>query len=94
MQTCRPRTIFAPLQVGLAVQLHHHFASKFLIDTLNSLGYCVSYTEVQKFEFNAVVSNQTEIEGSRPGMVLQYAADNVDHNLRTLDGMVHFMVWA
>ena len=27
VQTPRPRVIPAPLQVGLAVQLHHHFAS-------------------------------------------------------------------
>ena len=32
MQATRPRTMLAPLQVGLGVQLHHHFASKFLID--------------------------------------------------------------
>ena len=27
IQAARPRVILAPLQVGLAVQLHHHFAS-------------------------------------------------------------------
>ena len=49
MQACYPRTMIAPLQLGLAVQLHHHFASKYLIDVLNSLVFCVSYTEVQTF---------------------------------------------
>lgn len=42
VQACTPRAGIAPLQIGLGVQLHHHFGSKFLIDTLNSLGFCTS----------------------------------------------------
>ena len=34
MQACRPRALIAPLQLGLGVQMHHHFGSKFLIDTV------------------------------------------------------------
>lgn len=40
VQAVRPRVLIAPLQVGLAVQMHHHFASRFLVDTLNSHGFC------------------------------------------------------
>ena len=43
IQAARPRVILTPLQVGLAVQLHHNFASRFLIDTLHRLGFCSSY---------------------------------------------------
>ena len=43
MQAARPRVLLAPLQVGLGVQLHHHFASRFLIDTLHKHGFCCSY---------------------------------------------------
>ncbi len=35
MQAMGPRVILTPLQLGLGVQLHHHFASRFLIDTLH-----------------------------------------------------------
>ena len=49
IQATRPRVLIAPLQVGLAVQMHHHFGSKFLIDSLNSHGFCSSYSEVKKF---------------------------------------------
>ena len=35
MQAARQRVLLAPLQVGLGVQLHHHFASRFLIDSLH-----------------------------------------------------------
>lgn len=78
MHASRPRMIIAPLQLGLAVQLHHHFASKYLIDVLNSLGFCVSYSEVQMFESCAAVSNRTDFQND---MFVQYIADNVDHNL-------------
>lgn len=43
--TC-PRVIWSSLQLGLGIQLHHHFASKFLIDTLHKHDFCCSYKEV------------------------------------------------
>ena len=79
MQATRPRSILAPLQVGLGIQLHHHFASKFLIDSLNKHGFCCSYSEVIKFECNDAVAH-----------FVQYVADNVDHNIQTIDGMNTF----
>ena len=36
IQAARPRVLKAPLQIGLAVQMHHHYGSKFFIDSLNS----------------------------------------------------------
>ena len=50
MQTTRPRVLLAPLQVGLGVQLHHHFASRFLIDSLHHHGFCCSYKEAERFD--------------------------------------------
>ena len=66
--------------------MHHHFSSKFLIDSLNSHGFCASYKTVQKYERSAAVAQGTEIPGYTPGHFVQYSADNVDHDLRTLDG--------
>ena len=86
VQAVRPRVILAPLQLGLGVQMHHHFSSKFLIDYLNSHGFCASYKTVQKYERSAAVAQGTEIPVYTPGHFVQYSADNVDHNLRTLDG--------
>ena len=37
MQAARPRVLLAPLKIGLDVQLHHHFASRLLIDSLHRL---------------------------------------------------------
>ena len=81
MQAARPRVLLAALQVGYGVQLHHHFASRFLIDSLHH-----PYQEVLQFEQSAALSNGTDI----PNFIaqfIQYVADNVDHNIRTLDGI-------
>ena len=86
MLVTRPRVILALLQLGLGVQLHHHFGSRFLVDTLHKHGFFCSYTKVIKFERNAAVSEVTDIPNLEKGTFVQYVADNVDHNIRTLDG--------
>ena len=53
IQAIRPRTILAPLQLGLELQVHHLHSSKNLINILSSFGYCVPYNEVILFEKNA-----------------------------------------
>ena len=86
IQSIRPRILNSPLQIGLGVQMHRQFGSRFLINTLNQLGFCSSYSEVQKYERSAAVHIGTDIPGLMPDMFVQHVADNVDHNLRTLDG--------
>ena len=53
LQSAHPRTLLAPLQIDLALQLDM-FDSCFLITSLNQLRFCLSYAEVQKMELNAV----------------------------------------
>ena len=90
MQCVRPKAIIAPLQLGLAVQMHHHFAPKFLIETLNSHGFCASYSTVKKYERTAAVAQGNDVLGLETGDFVQFSADNVDHNIRTLDGLNTF----
>jgi len=93
MQAARPRVLLAPLQIGLDVQLHHHFASRLLIRTRSIVfGFCCSYQEVQTFGKNAAVTQGTGIPNHTSEFV-QYVADSVDHNLRTLDGNDTFHGW-
>ena len=89
VQAVRPRVV-APLQIGLGIQMHRQFGSRFLIDSLNRHGFSSSYTEVQKYERSAAANRGTEILGFTPGRFIQHVADNVDHNLRTLDGLNAF----
>ena len=42
VQCVRPRAILPPLQIGLPVQMHFHFLSKYLINALHSLGFSSS----------------------------------------------------
>ena len=52
VQAVRPTQLIAPLQIGLGVQMHHHFTSKYLVDILSNLGFASSYKEVENM--NAV----------------------------------------
>lgn len=86
IQAVRPRTVVAPLQIGLAAQLHHLYKSKFLVDTLSVMGFGSSYGEVQRFEKNAASVVAADILGDQMFDIVLFAADNVDHNILTLDG--------
>ena len=90
MQAVRPKAIIAPLQIGLGVQLHRQFGSRFLIDSLYSHGFCSSYTEVQNFERSAAYHQGIEIKGLNNESFIQHIGDNVDHNIRTIDGLNTF----
>ena len=85
IQACMPRGVIAPLQIGLGVQMHHLYGSKLLIEILNSMGFCSSYTGIQRFESSAASSQGTSFDLSNEQFV-QYVADNADHNTGTLDG--------
>ena len=90
MQAVRRRAITAPLQIGLGVQMHKLYGSRFLIDSLHNLVFCSSYSEVQRFERSAAFHHGIHIEGINNESFLQHVADNVDHNLRTIDGLNTF----
>ena len=45
---------------------------------------------MQRFERCAAVSHGTELPNICSGQFLQYVADNVDHNTRTIDGLNTF----
>ena len=42
MQAARPRVLLAPWQFRLGVQMNHHFACCFLVDSLHHHGFCCS----------------------------------------------------
>lgn len=85
IQAARPRVLQTPLQIGLGIQLHSHFASRYLIDTLHEHGYTSSYDHVLQFSKDSAANQNTDIP-QYSSQFIQYAADNVDHNTVTLDG--------
>ena len=90
MQAVCPRAILGPLQLSLGVQMHHHFASRFLIDTLSEHGFSCSYAEVQRYERSAAVAHGSHTTTNSEDNFIQFIADNVDHNIATLDGIATF----
>lgn len=90
----------SPKHLGLAVNLHHQYGSRKLIDLLYGLGYCISYTELRTFLTSAshhIASMQqpTDVGNFVPlemkhkddgGKLILAAADNWDHNENTTDG--------
>ena len=91
MQQVRSKALIVPLQLGLGIQMHQHFASRLLIDWLNKHGFCVSYSEVLKYEHCAAVHQGTKIPGvsesssAEPTHFSHHVLDNAGHNSRTLD---------
>lgn len=62
-----------------------------MVDTLNNLGFCTSYAEVQKYEIAAATKWNFEIEtGENENKAVQFVADNIDHNTGTIDGLNTF----
>jgi len=92
LQAARPRTMIAPVLLGLGVQLDHDYGSKFLLRQLSRLGFSVSYDEVECYRQSVLVSEcrSSDTGPTTPSGMTQWVADNVDHNIRTLDGRGSF----
>ena len=88
---------FTPFHLGLAVQLHHEFCSRGLVDNLHSHGFCASYSEVRRFLTSVALKEEDSIkegvyvpDGIVPvcqgGCLIQEGADNIYINTETIDG--------
>ena len=67
------------------------FGLRWLIDEQSKLGFSVSYDEMKRYK-QSVISNEDSLSATatrRPDFA-QWVADNVDHNISTLDGKKHF----
>ena len=57
---------------------------------IHKLGFCSSYTEVQRFENCASHQQNTNMAEIDSSQSLLFVADNVDHNLNRIDGLNTF----
>ena len=89
MYTVRPRSVIPPIPFGLGVEMDHVIGSKWVINELYRLGFSISYNEVTRFKQNFVQNINVEdvILSTHPAdSFTHWIADNVDHNIATIDG--------
>lgn len=90
-QCVRPRSIIAPILFGTGVQMDHTFGSKWLIDQLFRLGFSISYDEVTLFKQSVLQGeNLSTLSPPASSDITQWASDNADHDIKTIDGKNQF----
>lgn len=91
VQAAKPHSAVSPVLLGVGVSLDHAFGSRWALDMMSRLGFAVSYDEVYRFKQCVVQSDNNEgLPGIYPEYFIQWSADNVDHNINTLDGSGSF----
>ena len=90
VQACIPRSCISPLLLGIGVSLDYYLASKWPITTLSKLGVSLSSDEVIKFKRSTSLQSLDSNILKDPDFITQWSADNVDHNISTLDGTGSF----
>ena len=77
-----------PILLAIGVEVDHLYGSRWLNDELFKLGFAVSYSEVTRYKqacSSQSIDEQIKLLCSE-GSFTHFIADNVDHNVRTLDG--------
>ena len=88
VQASRPRKYTSPILLALSASVNNTFGSKWLLEVLHTLGFSSGYNEVVRHK-QSVVSQQNLDSFAMfpfPGHFTQWVADNVDHNIVTLNG--------
>ena len=64
------------------------FGSRWLVDELSRLGFSISYDEVNRYKQSVIESESLDnlLAEYLPSAFTQWVADNVDHNVASLDG--------
>jgi len=87
MMCSRPRSGILPIPFGLSIELDNMFGSRWLVDEMSKLGFGVSYSELQKFKQSVLIHDDSlEATNRQQPEFTQWIADNVDHNVCTIDG--------
>jgi hypothetical protein len=86
VQAARPRSAISPILFGLGVSLDHMFGSRKALDMLARLGFSISHDEVDRYKQSVVQCTKPDVPQSYSHSFTQWSGDNVDHNVKTLDG--------
>ena len=69
----------------LAFEFDHVFGLRWLIHELYTLGFCESYGEILKFNRRLTNERIDDLLKNYEGFT-KFVANNIDHNIATLDG--------
>ena len=88
IQAARPKSVITPTLFELGIEMDHVFGSKWLVNELSRLGFSITYDEVNRYQQSVIQSESLEdmMTEYLPGTFTQWVADNVDHNISTLNG--------
>ena len=88
IQSVQPRTYISPILLALSASLDSNFGSKWLINVLHKLGFALGYDEVIVHKQSVVKKQDLDSFAMFPfpGHFTQWVADNIDHNIVTLNG--------
>ena len=95
IKASRPRTALPPLLFALGIECGHVFGSKWLVNELLKLGFCISYSEVNRFK-KSVVANQptgNSVINSYPKLSHSLRGSMLIIILELLMDQGHFMEW-
>lgn len=87
ISSTRPRSFHSSLQVGVGALLSRKYGSRELIQIASGLGFCCSYDEARMFEVSCMNHPQSS---NHPNSFSQWAFDNADVNVDTIDGRNNF----
>ena len=88
IQSARPRSVITPTLFGIGVEMDQVFGSRWLVNELSRLCFSISYDEVNRYKQSVIQSESLDslLAEYFPGTFTQWVADNVDHNVASLDG--------
>jgi len=86
VQAVRPKTAVASIPFALGVMVDHVTGSQYVVKLLPRLGPSVSYDEVVCFKQSVTQCDSVDPQQSCPECFTQYVADNLNHDVCTLDG--------
>ena len=90
VQAARPKSSISPVLFAAGISLDHAHGSRLLLDMLSRLGFSISYDEVNRYKQSAVQCDGEAHLVSSPFCFTQWSADNMDHNINTIDGLNSF----
>ena len=76
----------SPILFGIAVIMDHVFGSKWLVDELFRLGFSISHDELSLYKQYILQGENRTLSPPSDAVITQWASDNADHDVRTIDG--------